>query len=359
MSIRATAIAVVLSSLAIFLLHESAALVAPIFVSLLIAYALDPVVALIMRARVSRITAALLTYLMLTILTGSLARRVVSQAETFAGDLPSTVAEASRMWRDSSSRHTPAAIGRVQRAADELGRVVGAQPTPTAPDVQRVEVVAPGFDLNAYLASLGVSAAMTGIEAAVIGLLSFLMICAGDVYRRKFIVIGGRAFESRRLTIEVIQAIDRQIQRYLLVRLLISGIVAAATGVGLWIVGVPHAFAWGIIAGVLNVLPFIGPTVAVGLIAAAAFVTLKAVEPTVAATLVAGTVAALEGNLITPALTSRAGEINTVAVFVSVLFWGWLWGLPGLLLAIPIMVAVKAAADHIEPLQPIGELLGL
>ena len=68
--------------------------------------------------------------------------------------------------------------------------------------------------------------------------------------------------------------------------------------------------------------------------------------------------AALEGNLISPWLTSRAGELNTVAVFVSVLFWGWMWDVWGLVLAIPIMVAVKAAADHIEPLQPLGELLG-
>ena len=69
-------------------------------------------------------------------------------------------------------------------------------------------------------------------------------------------------------------------------------------------------------------------------------------------------VAALEGNLISPWLTSRAGELNTVAVFVSVLFWGWMWDVWGLVLAIPIMVAIKAAADHIEPLQPLGELLG-
>ena len=67
--------------------------------------------------------------------------------------------------------------------------------------------------------------------------------------------------------------------------------------------------------------------------------------------------AALEGNLITPWLTGRAGELNTVAVFVSVLFWGWVWNMWGLLLAVPIMVAIKAAADHIEPLQPVAELL--
>jgi len=89
-----------------------------------------------------------------------------------------------------------------------------------------------------------------------------------------------------------------------------------------------------------------------------AFLQFNTLEMTAAAGGWAGLVAVLEGNLISPWLTSRAGELNTVAVFVSVLFWGWMWDVWGLVLAIPIMVAIKAAADHIEPLQPLGELLG-
>ena len=96
----------------------------------------------------------------------------------------------------------------------------------------------------------------------------------------------------------------------------------------------------------------------VALITLVAFLQFNTLEMTAAAGGWAGLVAVLEGNLISPWLTSRAGELNTVAVFVSVLFWGWMWDVWGLVLAIPIMVAIKAAADHIEPLQPLGELLG-
>jgi predicted PurR-regulated permease PerM len=109
---------------------------------------------------------------------------------------------------------------------------------------------------------------------------------------------------------------------------------------------------------VLNVMPFIGPTAGVALVAVVAFLQFHTIEMTAAAGGVAGAIAALEGNLVSPWLTGRAGELNTVAVFVSVLFWGWMWNVWGLVLAIPIVVAVKAAADHIEPLQPLGELLG-
>jgi predicted PurR-regulated permease PerM len=119
-----------------------------------------------------------------------------------------------------------------------------------------------------------------------------------------------------------------------------------------------EALALGLVAGVLNVVPFVGPAIAIAICAAAAIIQFHSGTMAAAALGVSGLVAALEGNLITPWLTSRAAELNTVAVFVSVMFWGWMWDVWGLALAIPIMVAIKAAADHIEPLQPLGEMLG-
>ena len=110
--------------------------------------------------------------------------------------------------------------------------------------------------------------------------------------------------------------------------------------------------------GCSNILPFAGPGLAIALITLAAFLQFKTVELTLAAGGIASLVAFIEGNVLTPWLTSRACALNTVAVFVAALFWGWLWGIWGLLLAIPLMVAIKAAADCIEPLQAIGELLG-
>lgn len=156
----------------------------------------------------------------------------------------------------------------------------------------------------------------------------------------------------------MIREIDRGIQRYLVARIMISLIVATATALAMWALGVRQPLALGAIAGVLNVVPFIGPAVGVLLCAVVAFAQFRAVPVTLEAASLATLVAALEGNLVTPWLTGRAGELNTVAVFVSVLFWGWMWSVWGLLLAVPVMVSVKAAADHIEPLQPLGELLG-
>jgi len=188
--------------------------------------------------------------------------------------------------------------------------------------------------------------------------LTFVLLLGGDRIKTRLVEIAGPRFDRQILTLDVIRVIDRQIQRYLVARLAISLIVAAATAAALWWIGVREPLVLGAIAGVLNVLPFVGPAMGVAVCAVVAFIQFHSVEPTLAAGGAATLVAALEGNLISPWLTGRAGELNTVAVYVSVLFWGWMWDVWGLLLAVPIMIAVKAAADHIEPLQPFGELLG-
>jgi predicted PurR-regulated permease PerM len=214
------------------------------------------------------------------------------------------------------------------------------------------------FTLRDYLKDTGLGFVGAGAEFLVIALLAFLMLVTGDLFKHKFFRLAGPSLAEKKLTLEVIKTIDRQIEQYLVARLLISLMVAVATGSALWYVGLDYAPVWGVIAGVLNVVPYIGPTIACAAITAAALLQFGALEPTLTAAGASVVIAAIEGNLISPWITSRAGELNTVAVFVSILFWGWAWDVWGLVLAVPIAVALKAAADHIEPLQPVGELLG-
>ena len=262
--------------------------------------------------------------------------------------------------RDAFAAHDdggPGPIDRLDETAKTLHEATTAATPAPAPGVARVAVVSKRPDVRGYLAGLAHGAIRTGIQFFAIALLTFLLLATGDRYKKKTIALAGRTFVNRKITLELMASIDRQIERYLVVRVLISAIVATATGIALGLLSVNHAAAWGIVAGVLNVFPFIGPTAGVALITVAAFVQFRTLEMTAAAGGSALAVAAIEGNLLTPLLMSRAGELNTVAVFVSVLVWGWVWDAWGLLLAVPIMVAVKAAADHIESLKPLGELL--
>jgi len=359
--IRATAVTIVAGAAALYVLREGGSLVAPVLLSVLLAYALEPLVALVCRSRLPRALAVFVVFALLIAgfaTVGGLAKRQITQ---FLDGLPATVRgiqqSIERARREVEPSDRPGAMEQLRNAATELKAALDAASPQPIQGVPRVAPVDPPFDVRSYVAGASLALAAGALRALAIALLTLLLLLRGEALKRKLIAIAGPRAQQK-ITHDVIKAIDRQIERYLVARLLISAIVAGSTWLGLWALGVRQPFVLGVVAGVFNVMPFIGPTAAVALITLVAFLQFNTLEMTAAAGGWAGLVAVLEGNLISPWLTSRAGELNTVAVFVSVLFWGWMWDVWGLVLAIPIMVAIKAAADHIEPLQPLGELLG-
>ncbi len=354
---RTSAVVVLTAIGALVALRIAAAVLVPVLAALLLAYALEPLVQLLVRARVPRLVAAIVVCTAIAVLAAAAARGIRDEAVGFLDDLPATIAALTARAQAGApaAADEPGPLDNVREAAAEIRRAL---PAPRQSGATRVEMAPTRFDVVTYLLRASRGILVTSVQGIVVGLLTILMLASGDLYKRKLVTIAGPRWSEKRLTLEVIQSIDRQIERYLVVRVLISVIVGVATAVPLWLLGVNRAAMWGVAAGALNVLPFIGPSVACALIALSALVQFRTYEMALAAGGAAAIVAAIEGNVLTPWLTSRAGELNTVAVFLSVLFWGWMWDVWGLLLAVPIMVAVKAAADRIEPLQPIGELLG-
>lgn len=355
--IRTTALTVLSAVAIVAALKAAQAILVPVLVSVLLAYALEPLVGGLVRLKVPRGVAAILVFGALLAGAQSFVRVAAARAGDFAARLPATVA-AIRDEIASHGLNTPGVVEDARRAAGEIEQAAAAVAPPGPNGAVRVTVVRHPFNLATALVERGGTVLNAGISTLVVALLTFLLMATGDLYKRKLVKLGGSSLEARKVTVEVIKRIDRQIERYLVVRLAISAIVAMLTSLALWPIGVRHWIAWGIVAGVLNVLPFVGPSVAVAAIALAAFLQFHSAEPALLAGGLSTAVAMFEGNWLTPALTSRAGELNTVAVFVGVLFWGWTWDVWGLVLAVPILVAVKAAADQIEPLRPLGELLG-
>ncbi len=297
-----------------------------------------------------------LTFTALSLLVGVSARGLQDQVAEFIDDLPHIVAAVEQAV--APARHSGrTTLDRLQRQTNALEHVA-APAAPARAGAVRVQIVAPGYSVRRYVVS-GFPAFLNGAaDVWIVAMLTFLLSSTGDLFRRKVLKLAGPRLERRRVTAETVRAIGQQIQRYLAVRVLISALVAAATAGGLWLVGLDHAVVWGLVAGVLNVLPYVGPIGAVALIALAAFLQFHGFGPTATAAGIASLVAAAEGNALTPWLTSRAGELNAVAVYIGVLFWGWMWGVWGLVLAVPLLVALKALADRVETFHPIGELLG-
>ena len=143
-----------------------------------------------------------------------------------------------------------------------------------------------------------------------------------------------------------------------MLRVVTSGVVGVATWLAFRWMGVHHPAMWGVAAGVFNTIPYFGPVIVAGATAIAGFLQFGTIPMAVYVSGVSVVITSLEGFLLTPWLTSRAARMNAVAIFVGLLFWGWVWNVWGMLLAVPILMVMKVICDHVEDFAAFGELPG-
>jgi len=192
----------------------------------------------------------------------------------------------------------------------------------------------------------------------VIIFLVFFLLVTGDLYKRKLVKIAGPTLAKRRITVQILDEINEQIESYIKVQLLTNTVVAIATGATLWWFGVENYAMWGLLAGLFNSIPYAGPVVVTLGLGVVSFMQFDDLLKSAYVCGAAFAITSLEGFLLTPALVSRAAQMNPVAIFVGLLFWTWIWGVWGTVLAVPMLMIAKAVCDHVEDLQPLGELLG-
>jgi predicted PurR-regulated permease PerM len=224
--------------------------------------------------------------------------------------------------------------------------------------VAKVQIVKPTFNIQDYLFTGTMRAAQATAQAIVVAFITYFLLAAGDTFRRKLARIAGPSFGKRKITVQALDEISQQVQRYLLVQLLTSLVVGVATALAFWGLGVNNAAVWGVLAAVLNLVPYVGTVVICGVSAVVALLQFGTVNMALAVGSVSVILHVVSGYILTPWLTSRTSRLNAVVVFVGVLAWGWLWGVWGLLLGTPILMALKAICDRVDDLKSIGELLG-
>jgi predicted PurR-regulated permease PerM len=188
--------------------------------------------------------------------------------------------------------------------------------------------------------------------------LVYFFLVTGDLYKRKIVKIGGNTLSEKKITVQILDEINLQIESFMRVQVFTSALVAVATGLALWWFGVDHPVVWGLLAGIFNSIPYLGPILVSGGLAVVSFMQFNDLVKTLYVSGAAFAITSLEGFLLTPMLMSRAAQMNPVAIFVGLLFWSWIWGLWGTILAVPMLMMLKAVCDHVEDLRPIGELLG-
>ena len=352
---------VVLAVLAtVFALHWASAVFIPLMVSLLLTYALAPIVTRLERIRISRWFGAALVLLMLG---GGIAWTTYSLAGSalqLVDSLPLAAQKLRAQMRQEAAARTGTPLDSVQQAASQLERAAAENSAKVASrtGATRVVVERPAFNVRDYMWSGTVGLLSATGQLTLVVFLTFFALGSGSTFRRKLVKITGPSLEKKKITVHVLDDMSKQIERYLLVQIFTSVLVGLATGLSFWALGLGNAAVWGILAAVTNLIPYIGSVIVMGAAGLVAFLQFNSLQMALVIGGVSLVIHTLVGNLLLPFLTSRTSRMNPLAVFVGVIFWGWLWGVWGLLLGIPIMMVFKAVCDRVEDLQPIGELLG-
>jgi predicted PurR-regulated permease PerM len=344
----------------IFILDWAQTVFVPLVLGVVVSYALSPLVTQLHKWHVPRTVGAAALLLLIVGGIGSMAFSLHDETVSMIETLPEAAQKLRQTLRTQRSGST-GAIENVQKAVDQIEHAASetaAKPAVVPRGVTRVQIEEPKFNLRDYLWS-GTIGALSFISLAVMVLvLTFFLMASGDTFRRKLVKLSGPTLSKKRITVQMLNEITSQIQRYLLVQVFTSTLVGIATWLAFLWVGMEHAAVWGVAAGVLNLIPYLGAIIITGGTTLVAFMQFGTMGMALTVGTISLVINSIEGYLLTPWLSGRASRMNAVVVFAGILFWGWLWGAWGLLLGMPIMMAIKSVCDRVEAFTPVGEFMG-
>ena len=347
----------------VFALQWAQKFFVPLLLGILIAYTLNPVVRWLERWHIRRMVGAtLVTAVIVGALAGTLYRL---QGEFFniIDELPTLTHKVTRILTNTGGQRSTlqqmqAAAAEIERAASNVGadakRLAQQRrqnPPPAAAHSSPIRV------MDWVLAgSMSLAAFMS--QATMVVFLVFFLLLAGDTFKRKLVKLTGPSLTRKKVTVHILDDINTSIQSYMFMLLVTNILLALLMWGALRLIGLENAGAWAAFAGVAHLMPYFGPlviTVATGMAAFLQFETLSMVMLVAGASLV---IATLVGMVVATWMTGKIARMNPAAVFVSLLFWGWLWGVWGLLLGVPVVMVLKVVAERVEGMEVISELLG-
>ncbi len=357
---RGLALGVLAALALVFALSWARAFAIPLLLGIVISYTLYPLVAWLEAIRIPRVVG---TVIVMAGVISALAFGMYSlrgQMQTIIGQLPEAATKLSagiagmRIGQIGDMQKMQSAATQVEKAATQ------AAGGPAAPRQAATHVIVdqPTFKLSTFLwqSSMGTLEALG--QAAMVVFLVFFLLVGGDRFKRNLVRLTGPSLSRKKITVHILNDINHSIQKYLLMLVTTNLLVGLLTWVAFRWLGLENAGAWAAAAGVLHIVPYLGSAVAAVATAMAAFMQFNSLAMAV---LVAGAslaIATVIGTFVATWMTGRIANMNSAAVFISLMFWGWLWGIWGMLLSIPIIVIVKVVSQHVEQLHPIAELLG-
>jgi predicted PurR-regulated permease PerM len=374
--VRSASLAFLAFAAGIALLRWMHEFIVPVLLGVVLSYALTPLVDRLQARRIPRMLGAalVLSLILGVIAAGGYALR--HQADAFLTTLPA-VAQQVRTAIAGTSGDGEGTLSKVQRAAKEIESAAtlpeqapaaragasgqassAASAVATAPPLTRIVVEKADLDVRGFFLSgtLGL-AAFTG-QTLVVLFVALFLLASGNTFRRKMVLLAGPRLSQRRITVQALDEVHTQIQRYLVIQVVTSLLVGVMTWIAFRLIGLNNSAVWGVVAAVANLIPYVGAIVISCVASIVGFVQFSDVHTGLLLGASSFVVHLIVGNLVTPWLTGKTSRMSPFVVFVGVLFFGWLWGVAGLVLAFPIMVTVKIVCDRVDDLKPLGQLLG-
>ena len=338
-------------------LYLARAFFVPLMIGILASYALHPLVDWLSARRVPRPAGAALVLMALAGGLSWIAFSLSEDATAVIEKLPEAARTLRQNLHDTRSS-APTALQNMQETAKEIeGAAADAGAKPGA----RV-VAVPASEPTAWLRDYALAQSrlliVVAMQTPIILLLTYFLLASGAHFRRKLVGFVGPSLSSKKDAVRILDEIDTQVQRYLLVTLASNILIGVITWLAFEALGMQHAAVWGVAAGVLHFIPYVGPVLiflASGIAGFSQFGSLLGAFGVAGMSLL---VAGAVGFLFMTWLQSRVAGLNAAVLFIALLFFGWLWGIWGLLLGAPLVAIAKVICDRVESLKPAGELLG-
>lgn len=359
MNVQSPALAVVTAIAVVFALQWAAKFFIPLLFAVIIAYTLNPLVVGLERMKLPRPAGA--GIVMLAVLCGSWYATIslTGQVQTILDQLPAAAGKLSGALR-SLRKGQPNTIQKVQAAAREIeqatSQAADLHPAP-AQRATPIVVAQPAFKLSDFLmaGSMGLFGVIS--QATMVLILVFFLLLSGDTFKHKLVRLTGPSLSDKKITVHILDDIHASIQHYMSTLLAANVLLALLTWAAFHWIGLDNAGGWAIAAGVLHVIPYVGPALIAVATGMAGFMQFESFWMALLVSGVSVAIATFVGVVVVTWMTCRISKMNAVAILIGLLFWGWLWGVWGLLLAIPIIGTVKVVSQRIEALQPLDELL--
>ncbi|WP_322001200.1 AI-2E family transporter [Marinobacter alexandrii] len=359
-SVRSMALIVLAGIATLYFIDWAQPVLLPLVVAVLISYALDPLVSVLDRIRIPRPLGAALVMTILIAIGAAAGAPLKQETMAMLDKIPMAIKEFQR--KEARNPDTEESImEKAQTAAKEIEETAAEDQQSAAsaqPGITPVRIVEKPTDIQAYIIKGSPAALILISQFFSVLLLVYFLLAVGSLYRRKMVRISGPSFGRMRKAARIMDDLHHQIRRFLFVMVIGALFVGVLTWLAFLGLGVEQAALWGVVAGIASGVPYLGPFLVFIGTGVAGFIQFGALDNAI---IIAGTsllITSIQGNLLTPWLTSYISSLNAVAIFIGLLFWGWLWGPVGLIVATPILMITKSLCDHVVNLRAIGELLG-